>query len=433
MRGELLRNCKTAAGPTKGEAAPSTETTSSIWRIEDDGGLLVEEVQTFRSFGAHGVAHITSEGSHYLAVSMYYADFVAVLKWDGSRFEEHQRLPCEGGGGICAFVVDGQHRLAVAEFGKKGVSLFGLDSDKFHHLQLPTSGRLLPYFNSFPQQAHVLNRMCQLVLDDEVAHGVDRVYIDARRLRALLRSDWCEGSSRLPIKVGTSASSPNIKIPTGLAVEGRPCTNGDGASTSWYRNWTTTTARTARVCSRLPMVNYTWRLPAAATARRSLMLEIRPSTQISLGQEIVVRRQESPPGYGCRRFCSFAIWGDGRTSQSRTSRTSNGGQRRVGRLGGDVTVVATMPPAMPPTLRRASAVRRGRARPAAEPQTPRSGAELGACPCSAMKDSAAMGEFEAPMAAAAAAAAATLESDSHDAAARPRPGGRRQRQKSPAA
>ena len=95
----------------------------------------MEEVQTFRSFGAHGVAHITSEGSHYLAVSMYYADFVAILKWDGSRFEEHQRLPCEGGGGICAFVVDGQHRLAVAEFGKKGVSLFGFEQDKFHHLQ----------------------------------------------------------------------------------------------------------------------------------------------------------------------------------------------------------------------------------------------------------------------------------------------------------
>ena len=131
----FFETLKTAAGPTKGEAAPSTETTSSIWRIEDDDGLLVDEVQTFRSFGAHGVAHITSEGSHYLAVSMYYADFVAILKWDGARFEEHQRLPCEGGGGICAFVVDGQKRLAVAEFGKKGVSLFGLEQDKFHHLQ----------------------------------------------------------------------------------------------------------------------------------------------------------------------------------------------------------------------------------------------------------------------------------------------------------
>ena len=43
--------------------------------------------------------------------------------------------------------------------------------------------------------------------------------------------------------------------------------NGGGASTSWSRNWTTTTARTALVCSKLPMVNYTWRLPAAATAR----------------------------------------------------------------------------------------------------------------------------------------------------------------------
>ena len=82
----FFETVETKAGPLHGETAPATETTSSIWRVEDRGGLLVEEVQTFRSFGAHGVAHITSEGSHYLAVSMYYADFVAILKWDGSRW-----------------------------------------------------------------------------------------------------------------------------------------------------------------------------------------------------------------------------------------------------------------------------------------------------------------------------------------------------------
>ena len=60
-------------------------------------GCLAEEVQTFRSFGAHGVAHITSEGSHYLAVSMYYADFVAdTVVGRFSRFEEHQRLAVRG-------------------------------------------------------------------------------------------------------------------------------------------------------------------------------------------------------------------------------------------------------------------------------------------------------------------------------------------------
>ena len=65
----------------------------------------------------------------------------------------------------------------MAEFGKKGVSLFGLEQDKFHHLRT-YKRTLLPRFNSFPQQAHLVNRMCQLVLDDEVAHGVDRVYIN---------------------------------------------------------------------------------------------------------------------------------------------------------------------------------------------------------------------------------------------------------------
>ena len=89
----FFETVETKAGPLHGETAPATETTSSIWRVEDRGGLLVEEVQTFRSFGAHGVAHIYAESNHYLAVSMYYADFVAVLKWDGLKFEEHQRLP----------------------------------------------------------------------------------------------------------------------------------------------------------------------------------------------------------------------------------------------------------------------------------------------------------------------------------------------------
>jgi hypothetical protein len=126
----------TESGPTQGKPAASTETTSSVFRaVADRGQLVMEEVQQFRSFGAHGVAHIAHGRSHYLCVSMYYSGFVAILKWDGARFEEHQRLDCEGGGGLCAFVVEGQPRLAVAEFQKKGLSLFALVDDSFKSTQ----------------------------------------------------------------------------------------------------------------------------------------------------------------------------------------------------------------------------------------------------------------------------------------------------------
>lgn len=107
------------------------ETESVIYRASvgaQDSSLVLEELQSFKTVGAHGVAYMSRDSHHYLAVPNYYGGDSIVLRWDDKlqKFKELQRISSDGGGSIESFVLDGQQIMGIAEFNVGIVALYKL-------------------------------------------------------------------------------------------------------------------------------------------------------------------------------------------------------------------------------------------------------------------------------------------------------------------
>ena len=140
---------------------------------------------------------------------------------------------------------------------------------------------------------------------------------------------------RLPIKVGTSASSPNIKIPTACCRRSplyewrrgkyqlvQELDHDDGAHGACLFEATNGKLYLAIAC--------------CGDREKKSYKRNSPVYEISLDEDVVVRRKKSLPTTGAVAF-ALSIWGADLPRGRERAGRATGGQRRVGRLGGDVT------------------------------------------------------------------------------------------------
>eukprot|EP00931_Biecheleriopsis_adriatica_P116468 TRINITY_DN92108_c0_g1_i1.p1 TRINITY_DN92108_c0_g1~~TRINITY_DN92108_c0_g1_i1.p1 ORF type:complete len:460 (-),score=89.25 TRINITY_DN92108_c0_g1_i1:70-1413(-) len=97
---------------------PRMETESVLYSAHRAEGLSLklEEVQRFRTVGAHGVDHFKYDGRHYIAIPNYYGGDSVIYRWSGSKFQELQRIKSDGAGSIEAFTIGSKQMLGIAEF-----------------------------------------------------------------------------------------------------------------------------------------------------------------------------------------------------------------------------------------------------------------------------------------------------------------------------
>jgi hypothetical protein len=106
---------------------PTMRTESVVYTITGSSSdLRFKEVQRFPTVGAKGVVHIEHRGHHYLSVPNYSGGDTLVLRWNGKRFTEMQRLASKGGSSVTAFKLGESQVLGVVEFNKDAGALYYL-------------------------------------------------------------------------------------------------------------------------------------------------------------------------------------------------------------------------------------------------------------------------------------------------------------------